>query len=206
MLYTDAYEKAMSDAQEYQEAIGDIIDIFTYGYGVETTQRLAFQSLEMTHYVKPYIHLNETELITNLSASVQNGYLSKQTASEKSPYSTPQEWDRICKEQKYLQSQELLLQEQKLLIQSEIHIEEEEALADIEAAHASDTAATVSDASASGSTGGKTKKTRSRKGSVATGHGRSSDGNYENSAYDRWGNKKGPDGTVNKWEDWNRKH
>ena len=206
MLYTDAYEKAMADAQEYQQAIGDLVDIFMYGYGMESTQRLDFQSLDMTYYVKPYIHLNETELITNLSASVQNGYLSKQTASEKSPYSTPQEWDRICKEQKYLQSQELLLQEQKLQIQSDIHIEEEEALADIEAAHADTTSTTVSDASASGNTGSKAKKTRSRKGSVATGHGRSSDGNYDRSGYDRWGNRQGPDGKVNKWDEWNRTH
>lgn len=197
MLYTDAYEKAMSDAQEYQQAIGDIVEIFTYGYGIESKQRLAFQSLNMTHYVKPYIHLNETELITNLSASVQNGYLSKQTASEKSPYSTPQEWDRICKENKYLQSQELLLQEQKLLIQSEIHIEEEEALAEIQANTAvQQSTTTVSEGSPSGKPA---KKARSRRGSVATGHGRSNDGTYENAGYDRWGNKDG----RNNWTEWN---
>ena len=204
MLYTDAYEKAMSDAQEYQQAIGDIVEIFTYGYGIESKQRLAFQSLEMTHYVKPYIHLNETELITNLSASVQNGYLSKQTASEKSPYSTPQEWDRICKENKYLQSQELLLQEQKLQIQSDIHIEEEEALAEIQANTAvQQSTTTVSEGSPSGKPA---KKTRTRRGSVATGHGRSSDGNYQNPLYDKWGNRRGADGKVNKWKEWNDTH
>lgn len=199
MLYTDAYEKAMSDAQEYQEAIGQIVKMFTFGYGVESQQRLAFQSLELTFYVKPYIHLNETELITNLTASVQNGFLSKQTASEKSPYSTPQEWDRICKEQKYMQAQELLLQEQKLQIQSDIHIEEEQALAEIEAQAAAQQAATATpEASASGNT----KTARRRKGSVATGHGRSNEGTYENAGYDRWGNKDGKNG----WLDWNRTH
>lgn len=204
MLYTDAYEKAMSDAQEYQDAIGHIVNTFIYGYGVESTQRLAFQSLELTYYVKPYIHLNETELITNLTASVQNGFLSKQTASEKSPYSTPQEWDRICKENKYLQSQELLLQEQKLQIQSDIHIEEEEALAEIQAqATAQEAAATVDASSESGKT---TKKTRTRRGSVATGRGSSSEGNYRNPAYDRWGNKKDANGKVNKWDEWNATH
>jgi hypothetical protein len=204
MLYTDAYEKAMSDAQEYQEAIGHIVKTFIYGYGVESAQRLAFQSLELTYYVKPYIHLNETELITNLTASVQNGFLSKQTASEKSPYSTPQEWDRICKENKYTQSQELLLQEQKLQIQSEIHIEEEEALAEIQAnAAAQQTADTADDASSSGKS---TKKARTRRGSVATGHGRSSDGNYQNPLYDKWGNRRGEDGKVNKWDKWNATH
>jgi hypothetical protein len=158
----------------------------------------------MTHYVKPYIHLNETELITNLSASVQNGYLSKQTASEKSPYSTPQEWDRICKENKYLQSQELLLQEQKLQIQSDIHIEEEEALAEIQAnAAVQQSTTTVSEGSPSEKP---TKKTRTRRGSVATGHGRSSDGNYMNPLYDKWGNRRGADGKVNKWKEWNDTH
>ena len=197
MLYTDAYEKAMSDAQEHQQAIGDIVEIFTYGYGIESKQRLAFQSLNMTHFVKPYIHLNETELITNLSASVQNGYLSKQTASEKSPYSTPQEWDRICKENKYLQSQELLLQEQKLQIQSDIHIEEEEALAEIQAnTSVQQSTTTVPEGSPSGKP---TKKTRTRRGSVATGHGRSNDGTYDRIGYDRWGNKDG----RNNWTVWN---
>ena len=156
----------------------------------------------MTHYVKPYIHLNETELITNLSASVQNGYLSKQTASEKSPYSTPQEWDRICKEQKYLQSQELLLQEQKLLIQSEIHIEEEEALAEIQANAAAQTTSTTTDDSASSSSTTKAKKARSRRGSVATGHGKTAEGTYQREGYDRWGN---PDG-KNGWTKWNLSH
>lgn len=197
MLYTDAYEKAMSDAQEYQPVIGDIVRIFTYGYGVESMQRLAFQSLEITYYVKPYIHLNETELITNLSASVQNGYLSRQTASEKSPYSTPQEWDRICKENKYMQSQELLLQQQKLQIQSDIHIEEEEALAQIEAEYTQDTTAPGASA-----TGKPAKKARAKRGSVATGHGRSNDGTYDKAGYDRWGN---PDG-KNGWEKWNQTH
>lgn len=198
MLYTDAYEKAMSDAQEYQPVIGQIITIFTHGYGVESQQRLDFQNLEMTYYVKPYIHLNETELITNLAASVQNGFLSKQTASEKSPYSTPQEWDRIKKEKKYEQSQELLLQEQKLTIQSDIHIEEEEALAKIEAQAAATAAVAVPDASPSGN-----KKTvRSRKGGVNTAHGSTAEGTYDKEGYDRWGN---PDG-KNGWEEWNKTH
>lgn len=198
MLYTDAYEKAMTDSQEYQQAIGKIVSIFTFGYGIESMQRLMFQNLEITFYVKPYIHLNETELITNLSASVQNGYLSRQTASEKSPYSTPQEWDRICKENKYMQSQELLLQEQKLQIQSDIKIEEEEALAQINAEY-TDTTSTLQTDSSKGKTA---KKARSRKGSVATGHGRSNDGTYDKEGYDRWGNPEGKNG----WEKWNQTH
>ena len=69
----------------------------------------SFTGLEVNAWIKPYIHQNMTELITNLATSVQNKFLSKQTASEISKeYSTPQEWDRIIKEHKEQQEADLL--------------------------------------------------------------------------------------------------
>lgn len=125
LLYSPAVEKAMSDANEYDEAVDDMVDIFSFGYGVEQECFLDFQNTEISHYIKPYVHQNETEQTNNLAMQVQNGFLSKQTASEKSTYATPQEWDRIVKERKNEQDMDLLLQRQQLEMQSEIRMREE---------------------------------------------------------------------------------
>lgn len=36
ILYSPAYEKAMIDAAEYQDVLRDMVELFAYGYGVET--------------------------------------------------------------------------------------------------------------------------------------------------------------------------
>lgn len=198
LLYTPAYNKAMSDSNEYAVSIDTIIEIFKFGYGVEAKMRLDFKNTKISHYIKPYIHLNETELTTNLASQVQNGFLSKQTASEKSPYSTPQEWDRILKEKKREQEQELLLQQQKLEIQSDIAVEEAERMAEIEAQYTSETSTT----DGTTTTTKQARKVRGHKGSIAKGHGRTADGTYSKEGYDRWGNKEG----RNNWDNWNRSH
>lgn len=117
ILYSPAYEKAMSDANEFDVAIDKMVEIFSHGYGVETGKQLKFKSTPIAHYIKPYVHLNETELTTNLSMQVQNGFLSKQTASEKSVYATPQEWDRVLAEKKSEQENDLLFDEKKIIIE-----------------------------------------------------------------------------------------
>ena len=117
ILYSPAYEKAMRDANEFDGAIDKMVEIFSHGYGVETGKQLKFKSTPIAHYIKPYVHLNETELTTNLSMQVQNGFLSKQTASEKSVYATPQEWDRVLAEKKSEQENDLLFDEKKIIIE-----------------------------------------------------------------------------------------
>lgn len=198
MLYTPAYNKAMSDSNEFAMALNHIVYIFKFGYGVERKIRLDFMNTRISHYIKPYVHLNETELTTNLATQVQNGFLSKQTASEKSPYATPREWDRIVREKKLEQEQELLLQQQKLEIQSDITVDQAEKLADIESSYSQETTSS----NGSTTTTKSARKVRTRKGSIAKGHGRSNDGTYDKAGYDRWGNKDG----RNNWGGWNATH
>ena len=132
IMYSDAYEKAMNDAHEYDTAIDKFVEIFSFGYGVECGRQLDFKNTNIRHYIEPYIHLNVTELTTNLNTSVTGGFLSRQTAAEKSPYATPNEWERIQKEKKEEQMQELLLQEQKIEVANDANVEMQEDLADIE--------------------------------------------------------------------------
>lgn len=132
IMYSDAYEKAMNDAHEYDTAIDKFVEIFSFGYGVECGRQLDFKNTNIRHYIEPYIHLNVTELTTNLNTSVTGGFLSRQTAAEKSPYATPNEWERIQREKKEEQMQELLLQEQKIEVANDANVEMQEDLADIE--------------------------------------------------------------------------
>ena len=202
IMYSDAFEKAMTDAQEYDGCVDKMIDIFSWGYGIEAEMRLLFLNTNIRHYIEPYIHLNLTELTTNLNTAVVGGFLSKQTASEKLPYATPQEWERIQAEKKEEQAQELLLAEQKLEIQSEIAINQAEALADIESQYTSETTTTTSEDGKSKTQG---KSRRRTKGSVATGRGRR---NTSGKMWDENRNEIDPltGKAKSKWDAWDRTH
>lgn len=65
--------------------------------------------MNVSFYIEPYVHMNNSELVNNLATAVQNGFLSKETASEKiRMYSTAQEYDRIIREFKQEQQQDIL--------------------------------------------------------------------------------------------------
>lgn len=109
LLFSPSIEKAMEDAQMYKGFLNGLVKIFKHGYGVECGRISAFTEMEVSFYIEPYVHMNTSELITNLATAVQNGFLSKQTASEKiRMYSTAQEFDRIIREQKKEQEYDIL--------------------------------------------------------------------------------------------------
>lgn len=205
IMYSDAYEKAMTDSNEYDGAVDKMISIFEWGYGIECEQRLAFINTNIRHYIEPYIHLNTTELTTNLNTAVIGGFLSRQTASEKLPYSTPQEWERIQAETKEKQLQELLLTEQKLEIQSEIAIDQAEAMAEIEADYTQETTTTTGTDEEGNKRTTKGSSRKRTKGSVATGRGRK---NKSGKIWDSNGNEVDPSTgkAKSKWDKWNDTH
>ena len=110
-LYSPAYEKAMIDSQEYQPFLNDMVDIFLYGYGVEKGSTIDFQNLPMVSWIDPYVHVNNSAVMADLALGVQNGFVSKQTASKKASFYTDMgEWDKIIKEAKQQQEADLLYQ------------------------------------------------------------------------------------------------
>ena len=133
LLYSDSYNKAMNETQEFDEVIDKMVDIFSWGAGIEYEVRLKFINLPLSHFCIPFIPISEGELATILATGVQNGFCSKQTASEKFPYATPQEWSRLMAEKHDEQMNDLLLQDQKLDIQFDHQIELAEAQAEINA-------------------------------------------------------------------------
>lgn len=195
LLYSDAYNKAMLEAQEYDEFVCKMIEIFKWGYGIECGKRLAFLNTRISFYIVPFLPVNDQEVTTNLATAVQNGFVSKQTASEKFYFSTPQEWQRIQKEKHDEQMQELLLEENRLDIQQENTVETQEQLADIQTEQQIEVI--EAQAQANKEEGTTAKKVRSRKGSVATGRGA---GRPRTVGTDKWGNRA----NENNWDSWNR--
>ena len=206
IMYSDAYEKAMDDSHEYDTALDKLVEFFSFGYGVECGKQLAFKNTNIRHYIDPYIHLNVTELTTNLNTSVTGGFLSRQTAAEKSPYSTPNEWERIQKEKKEEQMQELLLQEQKIEIQNDANVEMQNELADIEVRKESDIVDAQNTAAEQNSDDQKKGQTGrvKKKYSVATGRGAGRPAK-KGVKWDDNGNEIDPltGKAKSKWDDWN---
>ena len=132
LLYSDSYNKGMNETQEFDECIDDMVDIFAFGAGVEREMRLKFVNLPISHWIQIFIPISEGELASILATGVQNKFCSKQTASEKFPYATPQEWSRILQERHDEQAEELMMQEQRIEIQNDANVEMQEQLAEIE--------------------------------------------------------------------------
>jgi hypothetical protein len=211
LMYSDAYEKAMIDSQEYDDFIDNMVNIFQYGYGVESKMLLDFQNVNISHYIKPYVHQNDENVISNLAMAVQNGFISKQTAAEKNPYSIPSEWARIQKEKKEQAQMDLLLQEQKLDVQNTANVDMQGQLIDMQTdanIKAAEAQADINNdietkgSSNSGSSDDnssddkkKVKKVTVKKGSVATG-GRG--GRPVTVGTDKWGNRA----NENNWRNW----
>lgn len=109
ILYSPAVEKAICDSNDFKPLLNDMVKIFSYGYGVEKEKTIEFSNLDMSYWIKPYVHVNESAIMADLAIGVQNGFVSKQTASEKASfYTTPSEWERIIREKKEEQEADLL--------------------------------------------------------------------------------------------------
>lgn len=110
LLFSPAIENAMKDAQEFNPFIDDMVRIYEYGFGVETGEYSKIKSLKVNAWIEPYYHQNATELFTNLATAVQNGFLSRRTASERiDETATADEWSRIVREKKEEQEMDILL-------------------------------------------------------------------------------------------------
>lgn len=160
LLYSPAIEMAMNDAQRLQPFLDKLVHICKFGIGTEEDCVATMTGLPVNAWIKPYVHMNSQEIITNLATAVQNKFISKQTASERCPdYPKNDEWGRILREQKEEQQQDLLIELEKQDNQTENAIEESRATAKIEGS----------------------------KGNVRTGRGK---GRPRTVDTDHWGNRK----------------
>lgn len=132
LLYSPALEIAMNDAQMMQPFLTKLVGIVKYGVGFEDNSVTDMVNLPINAWIEAYVFENKTETITNLATAVQNGFLSHQTASERTPdFPRNDEYGRIMKEQKEKQQQDLLQNIELQDAQTENNIEEQEASARI---------------------------------------------------------------------------
>ena len=202
IMYSDAYEKAMADAQEYDGCVDKMIEIFSWGYGIESENRLAFTQTNIRHYIEPYVHSNLSELTQNLNTAVLGGFLSRQTASEKLPYATPQEWERITQEKHDADMHQLLVEEQRLEIQHESQVEMQEELSEIQTEQQVEVLKAQANIEDTGDDNDdtKAKQSKKKKYSVATGRGAGRP-NLTGRVYTESRNWQG----RSNWDSWNAK-
>ena len=103
LLFSDSYQQAFIDSQEYNGFINDMIRIFKYGYGVEVKQITKFQTLQINGSIVPYMYMSETEEVSNIVQLVAAGALSKRSASEHAHrigYGVNGEWVRKMQEER----------------------------------------------------------------------------------------------------------
>lgn len=198
MLYSDAYENAINDSQLYHHAIGELYEMFVWGYGIETEKRLDFTNTDISYYISPYFHVNETERANILALAVQNKFCSHQTAAEKFSQSVPQEVNRLEREKRHEQEMELMLEEQRLEIQQENTVETQEQLSEINAEQQIAVAQAQADIEDGKDTDKARKISKIRRGAVATGRGAGRP-NKSGRTYDENRNWEGRDN----WDRWN---
>lgn len=132
LLYSPAIESAMNDAQELQPFLSQVVRIVKYISGHENNNIQTMMALPVNAWYKAYVHANYTEEVTNLATAVQNNFLSHQTASERCPeFPKNDEYERIIREQKEKQQQDLLVDIQRGDAETQNAIEEQEAQARI---------------------------------------------------------------------------
>lgn len=176
LLFSPALEVAMNDAQKMQPYLDKMVKIALYGIGTEENCVATMLGLPINAWREPFTHQNDSELVTNLATSVQNKFLSKQTASERNTkFSKNDEFSRIMREQKEEQEQDLLMDMQRADNETENAIEEQKAAANI---------------------------SNGDGGNVRTGNGRKAGRPDEGKNTDKWGNQP----QENNWKKYNQTH
>ena len=133
LLYSPAIEVAENDAKKMHPFLDQLVRISKYGIGVEENCMATMTGLPIHAWVEIYVHQNKSEIITNLATAVQNNFLSKQTASERCPdFPVNDEYDRIMREKKEEDQQDLLMDMQRADNETENAIEEQKATARIQ--------------------------------------------------------------------------
>lgn len=102
ILYSPAFEQGIKDINMFNKSMDDIIKLFKEGYGLEQGNIAGYKSLAIRGDMMPYIPQNEYEKQQNLTLGVQNGYLSKESASDQNTtYSSPDEKQRLVNQDNY---------------------------------------------------------------------------------------------------------
>ena len=132
LLYSPAIEVAENDAKKMHPFLDQLVRICKYGIGVEENCMASMTALPVHAWIEVFVHQNKSETITNIATAVQNSFLSKRTASERCPdFPVADEIDRIIREKKEEDQQDLLMDMERADNETENAIEQEKATAQI---------------------------------------------------------------------------
>lgn len=101
LLYSPAIECAICDAQKLQPLLNKLVKMVKFSWGLKKECQADLMKLGINAWIEPYVHQNDSELVTNLATAVQNNIISCKTASERlSKYTKNDEFERILKQLK----------------------------------------------------------------------------------------------------------
>ncbi|MEG2573946.1 MAG: phage portal protein, partial [Bacteroides sp.] len=100
LIYSPAVEKAMDDANEWNQFIDDTVRIFKYAYGIEKKMTSDFNLMDINGTIIPYVHQNVAEIVNNLCQEVLAGIKSVETASGQVPDGASDEYHRLLKQER----------------------------------------------------------------------------------------------------------
>ena len=95
MMNSSAYEKAMKDAMGYDDFMDSMLSIFIEGYANEMKRSAQYSTLNIRAELDVWIPQSDTEIVTNLTLLKNSNLISTESGTEISPYSTPDEIQRI---------------------------------------------------------------------------------------------------------------
>lgn len=102
LLYSPAIECAICDAQKLQPFLNKLVKMVKFSWGLKKECQADLMKLGINAWIEPYVHQNDSELVTNLATAVQNNIISIKTASERlSKYTKNDEFERILKQLKF---------------------------------------------------------------------------------------------------------
>ena len=103
MMMMDSYQKAQDDALHFQPFLDDVVELFKYGYGIESGKASSFNLLQIRAEIFPYVFMSETEVVSNIVQSVAINALSRRSASEMLydlGYGVISEYDRLVEQER----------------------------------------------------------------------------------------------------------
>lgn len=114
MLYEDVYSKSLNDSKVFQPAINDLVELFQWGFGIETGKPSDFDRsvFRVKGVIHPYIMKSENEEVNNISILTGAGGLPKKAVANeayKLGYGTPRNWEDVKQEE-----HDALVNEQKV--------------------------------------------------------------------------------------------
>ena len=115
ILYSPAYEKGTEDVNKLNKSIDDIVSLFKFGYGLELGQSAQFNKLNVRGDLTVFIPQNEYELTQILTLGVQNKFISIESAIDSCDRTSPDEVDRLTKQEKMLADMEANAARQQLV-------------------------------------------------------------------------------------------